>query len=297
MPVGDGAGGGDGVAAGGAAGGGAPGDNLTVYGQGSVTIRFTPWLEGTAGIKISPDGKMEVTGKVALPDSVEVLPQKEIEKKLLSVGVDIPIFGVAVAGQRIGIFLNISGNLTARATVGPGTLEGVSAEVTFDPEDDSKTRVTGSARFVVPAEAGLKLGISGAIGAGIPVVSAKAGLEISGELGVKGEASASANVEWTPQTGLNIAADVAVKASPKFTFAITGFVDVTADLWITEIELYSERWNLASMEFGSGLTVGAKLPVKVENGELKDITADDIQFTVPDISPVDIAKGLIDKIA
>ena len=295
MPVGDGAGGGEG--GGGAAGGGAPGDNLTVYGQGSVTIRFTPWLEGTAGIKIAPDGKMTVTGEVALPSSVEVFPQKQIEKQLLSVGVDIPIVGVAVAGQRVGIFLNISGSLTASASIGPGTLEGVKARVEFDPEDESATRVSGSARFVVPAEAGLKLGISGALGAGIPIVSATAGLEISGELGVKGEASASANLDWSPQEGLNISADVGVEASPKFTFAITGFVNVSADLVLTEVELYKKTWNLASVEFGSDMMVGAHLPVKVENGELKDISTDDVKFTVPDVNPLDVAKGLIDKIA
>jgi hypothetical protein len=54
---------------------------------------------------------------------------------------------------------------------------------------------------------------------------------------------------------------------------------------------------LASVEFGSDMTVGAHLPVKVENGELKDISTDDVKFTVPDVNPLDVAKGLIDKIA
>ena len=88
-----------------------------------------------------------------------------------------------------------------------------------------------------------------------------------------------------------------MEASPKFTFAITGFVNVSADLVLTEVELYKKTWNLASVEFGSDMTVGAHLPVKVENGELKDISTDDVKFTVPDVNPLDVAKGLIDKIA
>lgn len=286
MPVGD-----DGQPA------GATGDDLSVYGDGRVTIKFTPWLQGTAGIKLDPTGKMQVVGKVAIPDTVEVFPQKKIEKELLSVGVDIPIVGVAVAGQRIGIFLNISGSVSAKASIGPGELREAQVEITYDPEDESSAQITGSARFVVPAEAGLRLAISGALGAGIPIVSAKAGLEIGGELGVKGEAAAAAQVEWTPQTGINLDAEVSLIAQPKFTFDVTGFVEVTADLLLTEIDLYSKRWQLAAFEYGSNMQVGAKLPVKVENGKFKDISVDDIEFITPDISPIDVAKNLIKQIA
>lgn len=276
---------------------GDPTDTVAIFGSGSVTIRFTPWLEGTAGLAIKPDGQMEVTGRVALPSSLEVFPEKSLDRELISVGVDIPIVGVAVAGQRIGIFLNISGALNAKASIGPGTLEDVAVEVTYNPEDESSARITGSARFVVPAEAGLRLAIQGAIGAGIPVVSARAGLEIGGELGVEGEASASAQVEWTPANGLSMEAEVGVSAAPKFTFDITGFVDVTADLLLTEIELYSKRWQLAAFEYGSGKEVGAKLTVKVENNEVQPISMNDIEFTAPDIDPVAIARGLISQVA
>jgi hypothetical protein len=276
---------------------GSPGETLSVYGQGSVTIKFTPWLQGTAGIKIAPSGKMEITGRVALPDTVEVFPQKQIDKKLLSVGVDIPIVGVAVAGQRIGIFLNISANLTARASIGPGQLKNVAVEVTFDPEDEASAKVKGTARFVVPAEAGLRLGISGALGAGIPIVSAKAGLEIGGQLGVKGEASASAVVEWSPSTGIDMEADVSLLAQPVFTFDITGFVDVTADLVLTTVELYKKKWQLAKFEYGADMQVGAKMPVRIKGGVLQDLSVSDIEFITPDVNPLDLAKGLIKKIA
>jgi len=78
---------------------------------------------------------------------------------------------------------------------------------------------------------------------------------------------------------------------------VTGFVEVTADLLLTEIDLYSKRWQLAAFEYGSNMQVGAKLPVKVENGKFKDISVDDIEFITPDISPIDVAKNLIKQIA
>ena len=276
---------------------GDPGETLTLWGAGSVTLRFTPWLEGTVGMKVNPDGSMEVKGKVAMPDEFEVFPQKKIEKELLSIGVDIPLVGVAVLGQRIGIFITIGGSLTASASVGPGVLKDTEVEVTWNPEDESATRVTGGARFVVPAEAGLRMAITGALGAGIPVVSASAGLELGGTLGVKGEASAGATLEWTPSGGVNMEADVKVEAQPTFTFDLTGFVDVSADLVLDTVELYSKRWKLASVEYGSDMKVGAKLAVTVENSEVKPISVDDIEFITPDIDPVATAKGLIKSLA
>ncbi|MEL7000258.1 MAG: hypothetical protein AAFP68_18535 [Pseudomonadota bacterium] len=276
---------------------GEPTETVSIYGSGSVTIKFTPWLEGTAGISMDQTGAIEVTGRVALPDSVEVFPEKKIEKEILSIGVDIPIVGVAVAGQRIGIFLNIEGNLTARASIGPGELKDVAVDVTYNPEDESQTRITGTGRFVIPADAGLRLGISGALGAGIPIVSARAGLEVGGELGITGEASASATVEWTPQNGINMEARASVEAQPKFTFDLTGFVDVSADLVLDTVELYSKRWQLASVEFGSNMTFGAALTARVENNEFQPISTDDIEFTTPTVNPIDTVKGLIRSIA
>ncbi|MEL7470076.1 MAG: DUF4157 domain-containing protein [Pseudomonadota bacterium] len=276
---------------------GEPTETVSIYGSGSVTIKFTPWLEGTAGISMDQTGAIEVTGRVALPDSVEVFPEKKIEKEILSIGVDIPIVGVAVAGQRIGIFLNIEGNLTARAAIGPGELKDVAVDVTYNPEDESQTRITGTGRFVIPADAGLRLGISGALGAGIPIVSARAGLEVGGELGITGEASASATVEWTPQNGINMEARASVEAQPKFTFDLTGFVDVSADLVLDTVELYSKRWQLASVEFGSNMTFGAALTARVENNEFQPISTDDIEFTTPEVNPIDAVKGLIRSIA
>jgi hypothetical protein len=275
---------------------GEPTETVTIFGSGTISIQFTPWLKGTAGLVVKPDGKMEVKGKVELPSSLEVFPEKKLEKELISIGVDIPVFGVAVAGQRIGIFLNIAGGLTAKASIGPGELKDMAVEVAFDPEDMSTSKVTGTARFVVPAKAGLRLTVQGAIGAGIPIVSARAGLELGAELGIAGEAYADAQVEWTPAKGLSLEADVGVKASPQFTFDVSGFVDVTADLVLTEIELYSKRWQLASFKYGSGMEVGANLKVKMENNEIKPITMDDVTITKPDIDPVALAKGVISQV-
>ena len=205
---------------------GPPKDTLLVYGGGEVTLTITPWLQGTVGLQLKRDGSIEVKGKVALPDHFDVFPEKKIEKRIFSIGIDIPIVGVAVAGQRIGIFATIKGGMDIEAGFGPGQLRDLGLEVVYNPDHEDDTKVTGTATFAIPAHAGLKLFVDGGLGVGIPVVSATAGVEIFGELGLAGEASASAKVEWTPGRGVVLDAKGELMVEPKFKFGIDAFVDV-----------------------------------------------------------------------
>jgi hypothetical protein len=72
---------------------------------------------------------------------------------------------------------------------------------------------------------------------------------------------------------------------------------VEADLLITTIELYSKRWQLASIEIGSGLRFGLKLPIHYEEGKAFNLSLSDVQFEYPNINASDVIKGLIDKVA
>ena len=276
---------------------GAPGgDTFRAYGGGSVTIRFSPWLQGTVGIRLTPEGEVEVSGEVALPSALDLIPEKSYSRTLVSIGLDIPIVGVAVAGQRIGIFATIRGSLTFNAGIGPGQLQDLALGVTYNPSREEDTRVHGRARLHVPAHAGLRLAIQGGIGAGIPIVSATAGLEIGGELGVEGALSAGVDVDWTPARGLVIDASAEIYAQPKLKFDVSGFVLVEADLLLTTIELYSKRWQLAALELGSNLRLGMRLPLHYEQGRDFDVSWDQVEFTIPDVDPADTLRQLIDRV-
>jgi hypothetical protein len=132
---------------------------------------------------------------------------------------------------------------------------------------------------------------------GIPIVSAQAGLEIGGQLGLEGAVDAGVQVDWTPTQGLKLDALGEIYVEPKLKFDITGFVLVEADLWITTIELYSKRWQLAGFEYGSGLRFGVKFPIHYEEGKPFDISLSDVQFQVPDIKPKELLSDLIKRIA
>ena len=273
-----------------------PGVELRAFGGGELTLALTPWLEATAGVQLLPNGEVELRGEIGLPSTIELFPERRYERRIFQIGIDIPILGVAFAGQRIGIFATVSGGLDAIATVGPGELRDARLSVQYNPDREQDTTVTGHALFVIPAFAGLRLFVRGGLGVGIPIVSAEAGLEVGGQLGLEGSAEAEADVNWNPQAGLVLHAEGRIFAEPSFVFDVSGYVNVSADLLLTTIDLYDERFRLASYEWGSGMRVGVIFPVDYREGEPFSLSTDDIQFVYPQISPRAIMSDLVDEV-
>jgi hypothetical protein len=271
-------------------------DKITIFGGGSVSLRLAPWLQATAAIKFKPNGEVEVTGEIGLPKTLDIFDEKKVNKNIFSIEIDIPIIGFSVLGQHVGIFLNIGGGLDLDAGIGPGQLQDVALSVTYNPAHEEDTKVHGHAALHIPAHAGLRLSVHAALGAGIPIVDAKAGIELGGSLGIEGAAHADVDVDWTPKKGLVLDASASVYAEPKFKFDIVGYVLVEADLFIKTITLYEHKWNLASVEYGSGLRLGLKMPIHYEEGKPFNVSLSDIQFEVPHIDPMATLKGIFDKI-
>ncbi len=273
-----------------------PTGNVTAYGNGQVGVTLTPWLTATGRIRLLPNGEIELFGELALPPVLNVFEEKSYNRRLASLNLDIPIIGVAVAGQRIGIFATIGAGLDLSAGIGPGQLRDTALSVTYNPSHEDQTAIHGHARFAVPAHAGLRMFVRGALGAGIPVISAELGLEAGGEIGLAGEASAQATVDWSPGHGLVLDALGSIFVEPRFKFDLTGFAEVTADLWVTEIDLYSKRWKLASFEVGSNLRFGVEFPMHYEEGQPFDVNWDQVHFITPDVDVGQMMHEVIDRV-
>ena len=154
-----------------------------------------------------------------------------------------------------------------QAFFGPAELKDLSLGITWNPDHEENTTVKGHAALALPAGAGIRLSISAAIGAGIPVVEARLGLEIGGLLGIEAAVGAAVDIDWTPAKGLVLDAVAEAYAEPVFKFDITGFARIDLDLWLKTINLYEKKWALAAFAYGSGLRLGVKLPVHYEEGK------------------------------
>lgn len=263
----------------------AEGNPLVVYGGGQLTLQIAPWLQGTAGVQFAPNGEVTVTGEIGLPGQLEIFARREINKSIFNIAVQAPIFP--------GIVAEVGGGLSATAGIGPGVIDQLRLGITYNPAHEEETRITGDAHLNIPANAGLRLSVRAGIGLGITGASATGGLDIGGTLGIEGAAEAGVHVEWTPATGLDIQAELALHAQPSFTFDIGGYVSVRA----LGFEVYDNRWEFASYTFGSDYRFGIRLPIHYHEGEPFEISTDDIEFEVPDIDTNQLLRGLIERIA
>ena len=275
---------------------GEPDGTMRVYGGGSLTLTLTPWLQATAGVKFLPNGEIEVTGRIGLPGTVDIFDRKSIDRNLFRApAIEIPIFAIPLGPRSIGVVARITGGLDFSAGFGPGQLRELFAEVTYNPEREEETTIHGRGVFAIPADAGLTLRGDLGLGVSVGIASLTGGIEIAGSLGLEGEASASVDVNWSPQTGLALDAEGRVTVNPKFTFDINAFARASLDLWLTEI---SETWryNLASFSWGPDIQFGVVFPVRYREGEPFDMSFDDIQVIYPDLDIINMAKGLASNV-
>lgn len=266
---------------------GAPsaGAPVIAYGAGSATLRLTPWLQATAGVRILPNGELEISGEIALPSSVEIFARRQLDKSLFNIAVQIPIVP--------GIVAEIGGGLSAQAGIGPGAIDQLRLGVTYNPAHEENTRVTGDAHLNIPADAGLRLAVRAGIGLGIPGASVTGGLEIGGLLGIAGAAEAGVHIDWSPATGLSIDAFGELHAEPVFRFDVSGYVSVRA----LGFSVYDQRWQLAALQLGSGLRFGVRFPIHYREGQPFDVSLSDVEFIVPDIDTDRLLRQLIHQIA
>jgi len=270
---------------------GEPDDTMRVYGGGSLTLQLTPWLAATAGVNFTPEGEIEVTARLS-SDSYEVFRRREINRNLFTVPtIEIPLFAIPLGPRSIGLVAQIGGGLDFTAGFGPGELRNMSAEITYNPERENETTVTGHGEFAIPADAGLTLRGDLSLGVSAGIASLTGGIELAGSLGLEGEASAMVDVNWSPQTGLALDAEGRITVNPKFTFDINAFARASLGIgWFSISETW--RHNLVSFEWGPDIQFGVVFPVHYREGEPFDMSFDDIEVIYPDLDVVNMAKGL-----
>ena len=270
---------------------GDPDETMRVYGGGELTLQLTPWLAATAGVRFLPNGEIEVTARLAA-ESYEVFGRKEVNRNLFTAPtIEIPLFAIPLGPKSIGLVAQIGGGLDFTAGFGPGELRDISAEITYNPEREDETTLSGHGEFAIPADAGLTLRGDLGLGVSVAIASLSGGIELTGELGLEGEAAAEVDLNWGPQTGLSLDATGRITVNPKFLFEINAFARASLGVGFLSV---SETWrhNLAGFEWGPDIQFGLVFPINYQEGETFDMSFDDIEVIYPDLDIVNMSKGL-----
>jgi len=262
-------------------------------GHGELSYELAPGLVALVGLDLLENGTARVQGQLRLPDPIILFPEKSFRKNLFSVSIDIPIFGISFGSRSIGIIANISAGIDASAGIGPGQIRGARILASFDPNNDQGTAsFQASGELFIPANAEIALFISGGIGASLLIVRALGGIRATAAAGLLGALSVPIDLRYqNSQFSVNGAAEL--YAQPRLRFQLDAFVNVTADLLLTTIELYDRRWRLAGFEWGGDSRIGLRFPFHYVFGQPFDLALSQIEFIAPRIEASRILRDLL----
>jgi hypothetical protein len=271
---------------------GGPVGDLRIWGKGEATMKFGKVLTGKAGIEYTPEGKVLLSGTIALPPTFDLFDKKEYNKSLLKISTpDFPIWGVKVGPVGIGIFAYADAEVSFNAYVGPGQLKDTALTANLDLDKPEDATVTGTATFFVPSYAGLKLDVGGGLKAQVAVAYVKGRVGLTGELGLGLDGSFKVDVSWNRNDGFAVGAEAKIEASPKFKVGITASVFAGVDLGLFDIEKEWGPWNKTLGEFGPDMKLGATFPLGWSEKDGLDLSLDKISITKPSLD----AKSIIDS--
>ena len=262
-------------------------------GSGSVTIR--PGLVGTAGVELTPDQHLHVTGELRFPP-YRFLDRHGGHYPLFHRTLPpIPIFAIPLPPPlgSVGIVATIGGGLDADYYVGPGEIRDMIITAAFDPlADNADLDLQAGARLVIPAHAGLDLSARLGIGLSVAVATATGGITVTGGVGLDGGLDASVTIHYHAGV-LVLDANAGIRVQPVLTLGLD------ADFSI-ESPLHDWHWpyHLADYRYDTGLMFGMNIPLHyATNEDFRMPAISDIQWVIPDIDVSAMASSIGDRVA
>ncbi|MFZ5543137.1 MAG: eCIS core domain-containing protein [Pseudomonadota bacterium] len=276
---------------------GGAGTELRPFGNGTVNVRITDWLQGGVGLKVRPNGQLLVSGRIGIPAPVTVFdayPSPERARRTLfsMPTVSVPLVGLSVGSTVVGVALTINGRITGYAQIGPGRLTQTEVRVQdFNPAQPDSLHVTGDAEFHLPAEAGVAAGLDAGVSLGAAVISATAGINVSAGASLVAEARPHVNLDWRPSAGLHLHAALDASLTPRLAFDVNGYAEVVANALVTTFTLWRKDWNLAHREVGSNLALRLHAPVDYySDGRGVVFDPQQVRFEVPSLNADTLAQ-------
>jgi hypothetical protein len=277
---------------------GPPTGTISVWGRGAVTIRFGNILTGTAGIQLTPDNRVILSGVIALPPEFEVFPRRNFNKDLLHLEPpEFPIWGVSVAGVGVGVFAFVDARIAFEAYVGAGVIRGAAITAELDLDHPELATLHGHGEFFVPAYAGLTLDAGGGLRARAAVAYAQGRVGLQGTLGIQADASAGLDVDWSPTSGLAVETRVAANVRPKFRLSANASVTIGVDLLVTDVSHTFGPWQRTLGEFGPDMELGVEFPVRWSEATGLDLSLDNILVHQPTLDAGSLMTSVFERLA
>lgn len=259
-------------------------------GQGSLEIR--PGLVGTVGVTYSPDRRLRVTGEMRFPP-YQFMDQHGAVYTIFRRNIEIPIFAIPLGIGSVGLVATIGGSLVARYSYGPGVIRDMVISAGFEPlEENPNVELSAGAKLVIPAQAGLELGIRAGIGASVAIASATGGITVTGGLLLRGGLEADAQLRYARNV-LTFDASAQIKVQPVLTLRIEADILIEA--------LVGGPWRfpyeLASYSYPLDAEFGMIVPFHYQSDQpLRLPSVSDIRWITPNIDVQALARQIAGQV-
>lgn len=280
---------------------GGPIGDLKIWGKGEASITFGSVLKGTAGIEYTPDGRIILSGEIAMPPTYDLFPKKDLSPKEPLLNIEppaFPIWGVSLGPVDIGISAFVKATLRAEAWVGPGQLKDAKIGATMDLDKPDEAVVDGQATFFVPSYAGFDLYLGGGLKASAAVAYVRGDVGLYGKLGLGVDGSFGVKVHWTKAEGLAVGAEAKLEAKPKFELGVRASVTAGVTLpWpLPDLDHTWGPWEEKLGEFGPDMALTATFPMGWSEAKGLDIDPSKIKIDPPKLDAKELMKSGFDTL-
>ncbi len=250
-------------------------------GEGSVTVELMKGVQGTVGIIIDEKEKVTAKGQIKVLKPYQIFPKKEIGKNLFENSFKIPLPGVSIGP--VGLVLEIKFGADFNAGIGPGVLNDILINASFNPfEDDKNPSFSFSTQFNVNAYAKLAAYIQAALAIDAVIADVKGGIRLTGIALVNANLNIPLMVKYE-QNVFSIDSEIKALVALILGLNIEGIVE--ANVARGYIGHWEKRWMLKQFTYAPpGARFGMSLPIKYASDKPFVLPGlDDIKITQPEI--------------
>jgi hypothetical protein len=224
------------------------GKALSFYADGQINVDIMEGVGSQIDIKMTPDGDILLDGKITLTEDKQIFPEKDFDQPLFpDFHAEIPLASCIV----VTLSLTISGAVHIYAHLKPLAIDhssyiglsNVSLKNFSNPKIDAHLVLTSH----------LDAGVLFTIGVGLQADLLKV---IKGEVKGQGsldfraldaDARATLDAGWSSEQGIQLKnGEIEFDLLSKLIATLSAVAQVYADLYVTQIPIWSHKWDLAT---------------------------------------------------
>ena len=253
--------------------------SIKISGDGEVTAKIAPRLEGKLQATILEEGGIDVSGSITVTDPIEMFPEKRFEKELINKSTNIPLWAILVAVLRF--------RAGVRAGIGPGVFRNITVTGSYSIGKEGGPSFAITGEMFIPAFVEGYVGFGAGLGLDVLLGSLTGGIEAMGTAGIYGAISVIPELEYK-DGDYSISGVATMAAGARLKISLNAWAEIEA-LWIT---VWDNTWELASFTMPVGPDLGLSATMAYTFGKPEAPT---LEFNTSDVDTDKLVSDAMPK--